>query len=206
LRRVFADIHAAFCTDENLSMYYKLGYTLIACEKFSGRTSEMTERGVSVVGKVVIDASSISDLREALGKVKYRESVIAVHPESVEVARWAAHDGRVDVILLTPSNIRIFDKRQFSTMKYYSKPLEIRIPHLLYSNSEVKSYFYRRLNMLVRFKLGFALGTSASSFYELLHPLVAVKALKTLYDIPEKIALLALTDIPRQIIFRKLNV
>lgn len=205
MRRVFADIHATLCSDEILSMYYKLGYILIACEKFIGRLSDVSERGISVVSKVVIGASDIGDLKEALGRVEYRESVVAVHPESVEVARWAAHDSRVDVILLTPSNIKVFDKKQFNTMKYYGKPLEIRIPHLLYSSSEVKSHFYRRLNMLVRFKVGFTLGTSVNSLYELLHPLVAIKALKTLYDVPEKVTLLALTDIPRQIIFRKIK-
>jgi len=206
LRRVFADIHTALCSNEILSMYYKLGYTLIACEKFSGRPGEVAERSVSVVSKVVISASSVGELKEALGRVEYRESVVAVYPESVEVARWAAHDSRVDVILLAPGNIKVFDKKQFNTMKYYSKPLEIRIPHLLYSSSEVKGYFYRRLNMLVRSRVGFALGTSASSLYELIHPIVVIKALKTLYDVPEKVTLLALTDIPRQIILRKISV
>jgi len=204
LKRVFADIHAGVCSKELLDLYYKMGYTHIAClEKHVDSSTLSSNVRVVIVDKVVVNASNVDELKDILRDIEYRRKVVAVHPTTTETARWSVHDTRIDTILITPSNLKVLDKKQLSVMKYYDKPLEVHIPHLLYSSSEVKSYFYRRLNMLARFKVGLVLGTSTSSMYELVHPVVVIKAMKTLYDLPEKITLLALTDIPRQIIFRK---
>jgi len=203
LKRVFANIHASTCTREVLEVHYKMGYTHVACLEKHLDTSPLSAK-MAVVDKIVVSTSSVDELREILGRIEYRGKIISVHPTSTKVARWSAHDSRVDTILVTPSNLKILDKGQVSVMKYYDKPLEIHITHLLHSSSEVKSYFYRRLNMLIKFKVGFVLGVPASSVYELVHPVVVIKAVKTLYDIPEKFALLALTNIPRQLISRKL--
>jgi RNase P/RNase MRP subunit p30 len=202
LERFFADIHAVTCSREVLQLHYKLGYTHVAClERRFERGSDLV--GISVVNKVVINAGSVNDLKIDLGRIEYKSTIVTVHPETTEVARWCTHDSRVDTILLTPRNIQVFDKGQFNVMKYYDKPLEVLVPHLLYSSSDVKSQFYRKLNMLLRWKVGFVLGTYTKGPFDLVHPVVVVKAMKTLYDLPERATILALTNTPRQLIDRK---
>jgi RNase P/RNase MRP subunit p30 len=204
VKRLFADIHATLCSREILQLYYKLGYTHVAClEKQAEHNLHSVNTRTVIVDKVVISASNIDDLKSALTRIEHKRTIVTVHPETTEVARWCTHDSRVDTILLTPSNIRVFDKGQFNIMKYYDKPLEVHVPHLLYSSSDIKTQFYRKLNMLLRHRIGLTLGTSTRSLYDLVHPVVVIKAVKTLYDVPERVALLALTDIPRQLIARK---
>lgn len=128
---------------------------------------------------------------------------MTVYPTTIETARWASHDTRIDSILMMPENIKIFDKRQASIMKHYAKPLEIPLPPLLYSDAESRGMIYRRLNLFVRNKIALLVGSMSVDWIDLVSPISIVKFLSTQYDIPEKVALLALTDIPRKILSSK---
>ncbi len=198
--RVFTDFYVKACDDKLLKVAYRLGYSNVACEEL--KTSP-PQGGPSVYSKVVIRVGSVAEAKRALASLSYKKYLITLLPEEVEPARWACHDSRVDTILLTPENIEVFDKKQFSTMKYYAKPLELQLKHLVEANESIRSAIYRRLNLAVRYKVGVVVGSGASSWVELVHPYSIVKLLATTYDFPQDLAILSITDIPRQIMTMK---
>ncbi|MEM1719411.1 MAG: hypothetical protein QW432_02270 [Desulfurococcaceae archaeon] len=194
-------MHVQRCDSRLLEVALRLGYFTLACSEVHADTSKGFY--VRVFEKAIITAERLSDLRSALRDVNYKKVFVTVYPVTVETARWAAHDSRVDSILMTPENMKIFDKRQASVMKYYAKALEVHLPHLLYTSSELRGMLYRRLNMFVRSNIAFVVGSSAREWVDLVPPISLIKLLSTQYDIPEKTALLSLTDVPRQILSSK---
>jgi len=201
LAKVFVDFYIERCDDTLLETARKLGYYALAC---SNRfISGVKEVSVKTFNKVIVPANYVGELRNALRDINHKNNIVTVHPMSVEVARWASHDGRIDSILMTPENIKVFDKKQASTMKYYSKPLEVRIPDLVHGDSEIRGAIYRRLNLFAKSGVPVIAGTMAREWFELISPVAIIKLLSTQYDIPEKVALRYLTDIPQQVISSK---
>ena len=197
---VFIDVYVEHCNRTLVEYARKLGYSILACQVIEEQLNDIP---VGIVGKSVITASSVKELKNKLREADYRRNIITIHPLSIEVARWASHDNRVDSILLTGENIEVFDKKQASIMKYYSKPLEILLPLLLHGDHEIRGIINRRLNLFTRSKVGFLIGSKAREWSELYSPFSIIKILSTQYDIPEYISSLALTDIPRQVVSSK---
>lgn len=189
------------CNRRLLEVASKLGYSTLVCGDVC--SDVLGDPFVKVFKKAVITAEKLSELRSALRETENKKMFVTVCPVTVEIARWAAHDTRVDSILMTSENVKIFDKRQVNVMKYYAKTLEVHLPHLLHDDSELRGMLYRRLNMFVRSKVALVVGSSAKEWVDLVPPLSLVKFLSTQYDIPEKTALLSLTDVPRQILHSK---
>ena len=158
---------------------------------------------IGVFRKSIITANSVSELRASLREVNSRKFFITVHPMTIQVARWAAHDTRVDSILMTPENLEIFDKKQASIMKYYAKPLEVHLPYLVSGEDRVRGQIYRRLNLFVRRGVALVVGSASEKWGDLVPPFSLIKFLSTQYDIPEKTALLAITNIPRLLLLKK---
>lgn len=192
------------CDRQLLEIALKLGYSTLICSDVSDAYSNaLGDPNVKVFKKIIITAEKTSELRSALQEIGHKKTFTTIHPVSVETARWAAHDTRVDSILMTPENVKIFDKKQVGVMKYYAKTLEVHLPHLLHNDSELRGMLYRRLNMFVGSRVAFVVGSSAKKWVDLVPPVSLIKFLSTQYDVPEKTALLSLTDIPRQILRSK---
>lgn len=182
---------------------WRLGYSGVLCDNYDPNTTKPPR--MKVVKKLIIDAENSSKLKSQLKGVNPNSVFITVHPYSTEVARWSAHDTRIDSILMTPNNMKLFDRKQLSVMKYYSKPLEIHLPHLIQSENDVRGALYRRLNLFVRGGSSLLLGSAAEHWTDIYPPISIVKFLSTHYDIPEGFSRVSLTDVPRQIIIRKLG-
>lgn len=145
----------------------------------------------------------IRELNTELRGIDHREVFVSVLPYTVETARWASHDTRIDSIVMTTDNIRVFDKRQVSVMKYYSKPLELWLPDLLNPDHGLREAIYRRVNLFTRNKIPLLIGSLAEKWSDLYPPISIIKILTTLYDVPEKHVLLSISDIPNKIISNK---
>lgn len=158
---------------------------------------------MKLLRKVFVNVPSISELKKALSGIDYRGYFVTVVPQNVETARWVAHDTRIDSILMTIENIRVFDRKQVGVMKYYAKPLEIHIPELLLTNHREQEVVYRRINLFLRSRVAVVVGSVAEKWSNLYPPIAITKILSTMYDIPEKVALLAISDIPRKILVSK---
>ncbi|MEM2024790.1 MAG: hypothetical protein QXW94_00670 [Desulfurococcaceae archaeon] len=201
MARVFTDIYVKNCTDVLLKNAWRLGYSSILCEGGEFQTAGHTR--LRAVKKIIVNAETSSKLKSQLRSIDHGKTFITVHPLSIDVARWSAHDTRVDSILMTPSNMRFFDKKQLSIMKYYAKPLEVHLPYLIHSDSDIRGALYRKLNLFVGGRVALLLGSAAEHWVDMYPPISIIKFLLTQYDIPEDFSRTALTDTPRQVITNK---
>ncbi|MEM1695301.1 MAG: RNase P subunit p30 family protein [Desulfurococcaceae archaeon] len=197
--RFYIDFYVKKCDERTLTIASKLGYRALVCEQLLYDEQPPLE----VYRKKVIDAEDVSSLKRTLSSLDHRKHVVSVAPRSLEVARWASHDTRVDTIMLTLNTIELFDKKQFSTMSYYGKPVEIDLNHILDMSIDTRGAVFRRINLLLRNKTGLIVGSGADSWKNLFPPYVMVKLLQVLFDVPESLALLSVTDFPRQVVTRK---
>lgn len=177
-------------------------YSFLACIKILGEFS-IEKKNLRFMKKLIIETDSINELKDVLRRIDYKNNLITVHPLSITVARWCVHDSRIDTILMTIKNIEIFDKKQLKMMRNYGKPVEVSMKDLLTDDSKLRGMLYRRLNLLVKYDVALTIGTGANDSYEIFHPLTIIMILNTMYDMPIKRAMLALTDNPRQLLYRK---
>lgn len=200
--RFFIDSYIERCDEKLLILAWRLGYRAVSCLDASIK-SENDRKGLPVVvRKKVISASSVSELKEKLRESDHKSEFITVHPLSIEVARWCAHDGRVDSILVSNDNIQLFDKKQLSVIKYYSKPIEVSMRDLL-GDLSMRSALYRRLSLYLSRRAPFILSSRAREWYELYHPISLVRIVSTQYEIPARFILLSITNIPGMILSNK---
>jgi ribonuclease P/MRP protein subunit RPP1 len=197
---MFTDLNVKDCGSELLEKATMLGYSALACWGYSDG-----EVGIRIVGKKVLAPGSLEELKQTLVKIPTGRAVVSVSPRDTATARWSAHDGRVDTIVMTLENIDVFDKKQFSTMKYYGKPLEIWLSDLRRAGSVQLAKYYRRVNLALRMKIPVITGSGASHWSQLPHPRAAVYLLTLFLDFPEKEALLSLTSHPYSVIAGKVG-
>lgn len=197
--KLYIDVYVETCDEAVLNVAQKLGYKAVVCRHLIDEERDHLE----VYEKIIIDAESRQELKKTLASLNTRRYFVTLVPRSIEVARWASHDTRIDSIMLTPDNLEIFDKKQFNTMSYYGKPVEISLKQIINADVETRGKLFRRLNLLLRSKAGLLVGSGASSWNELYHPFTVIKILALAYDIPPTIALLSITDFPKQIIVKK---
>jgi ribonuclease P/MRP protein subunit RPP1 len=201
--RVFVDSFVKKCNTHLLNIAWIIGYRALSCEELEvGGDLGKSIDSPRVLQKIVISSSSVSEVRNTLARVNYKSMFVTVEPLSMEVARWSTHDTRVDTILITSRNTELFDKKQLGIMKYYSKPLEIPLPHLL-GEDRAESALYRRIRLYASSRVPLVISSMATHWHELIHPYSLLKFLRLSYDIPERIGLLAVSDIPWFIISRK---
>lgn len=200
---IYIDSNVELCDERTALLALRLGYGVLVCKKITGTISGRTPK---LYRKIIIDSDSVQNLKKQLHSLTCSNCFITLLPRSIEVARWASHDTRIDSIMLTPDNIDLFDKKQFNIMSYYGKPLEVSLKCSLETAVETREKVFRRINLLLRSRVGLVVGSGASSWNELYHPRALVKMLSVAFDIPQEVALLAITDIPRQIVIRKLPV
>ncbi|MEM1825727.1 MAG: RNase P subunit p30 family protein, partial [Desulfurococcaceae archaeon] len=137
-----------------------------------------------------------------LKNIKRERNIVSVKPKSVEASRMAAHDTRVDTIILDENTVYYMDKQQFSLMKQYSKPIEIPL-NTFYSSidSSLKSMIYRRVKYYLYYtKQPLIVSSRASEWYELMNPKIAVLILSQILGIDKRLALSYLTIYPREIL------
>lgn len=200
MRRVYIDSYVEVCTRELLEKAYKLGYQSIVCINLQ---QNMESHKLLTYRKVLIEAGDVSELKSTLRQLNYAEYYVTVIPRSVEVARWASHDTRIDSIMLTRENISVFDKKQFSTMKYYGKPLEVSLKDVFECKNTACSSILKRVVFSSRSGVPLIVGSGARDWYELIPPYSLVKLLVLYFDLEPQLALLSITDIPRQVLLRK---
>ncbi|MCY0867902.1 MAG: ribonuclease P [Desulfurococcus sp.] len=197
---MFIDVNVAKCNEQILRVAERLGYSYLACSSmhngFTGR--------VKAVGRVVVKAESVSELKRVLAGDL--QGYVSIVPLTVSTARWSSHDGRIDSIMMTGENLELFDKKQFRTMKIYRKPLEVSMRDLTSLSGSEGGRFYRRLNLAVRMGVQLVVGSGAEDWWDLLHPRVIVSFLKVAYDIPETKALMSITATPAQIMASKTTI
>ncbi|WP_440060195.1 RNase P subunit p30 family protein [Thermogladius sp. 4427co] len=159
----------------------RLGYRILASE---GLKEEFGNGRIRVLRKIVLPVSTVEEARKKLAGVKKERAIVSVVPFSIEVARWVAHDRRVDSIVMTPENMDVFDKKQASIMKYYNKPVEIPFSSIINLPEESLAGFVKRLRLIILKKTQVVVSSGSRSILEIQHPKVVSSYLSALLSIP----------------------
>jgi ribonuclease P/MRP protein subunit RPP1 len=198
LEKVFIDLWIRRINDKTINYLVKLGYRAIAVEELSSRVRRFN--GLIAVNKVVVEAENRKELRRKLQGIKTRAVIVSVKPFGIEAARMAAHDGRVDTIIIDEDTLYYIDKQQINMMKHYVKPLELSLNNYLRIDDRLKAMIYRRVNLYLRRKMPLLVSSGASDWYELLVPRSAVTMLKILFGISVRNGLLFMSNYPLEIL------
>jgi len=177
----------------------RLGYKVVSVE---GLDSGKASLPPNVFSKVVVVSDSISNLKSALAGLKRPKTVVSVVPLNVEVARWVAHDRRVDSIVMTSRNQVLFDKKQASVMKYYDKPLEVPFTEIRGATENSLAGFVKRLKLMISRKVPIIISSGASGILEYHHPLVVLSFIVKLLDVDYETAKAMLSTNPYKVLTR----
>ncbi|ADI32702.1 RNase P subunit p30 family protein [Staphylothermus hellenicus] len=198
MKKIFIDLWIKEINEEIIYFLDKLGFIGVAVEDLSTRYKKINN--LVIVKKAVISAEKRSELRKHLRGIKNKTVIVSVKPLSIEAARMAAHDGRVDTIIIDKDSLYYIDKAQINMMKQFSKPLEIPLNDFLKANRKYQSMIYRRINLALQRNIPLIISSHATKTSELLNPVGATYLSKILFDINIKQALIYLTSFPREII------
>lgn len=198
MKKVFIDLWVRKISDEIIYFLNKLGFIGVAAENINVKYKKLN--GLIIVKKTVITAEKRSELRQKLQGIKNRAVIVSVKPLSIEVARMAAHDRRVDTIIIDKDSLYYIDKAQINMMKQFSKPLELPLSDFLRTSKKYQSMIYRRINLFLRKNVPLIISSHAERISELLNPIGTIYLSRMLFDIDAKQALLYLTTFPRELI------
>jgi ribonuclease P/MRP protein subunit RPP1 len=177
----------------------RLGYKVVSVEGIDSGEASLPP---NVFSKVVVVSDNISHLKSALAGLKRPKTVVSVVPLNVEVARWVAHDKRVDSIVMTSRNQAVFDKKQASVMKYYNKPLEVPFTEIRGANESSLAGFVKRLKLMISRKVPIIISSGASDILEYHHPLVVLSFIVKLLDVDYEAAKAMLSTNPYKVLTR----
>ncbi|MEM1922013.1 MAG: RNase P subunit p30, partial [Desulfurococcaceae archaeon] len=175
--------------DEILNLLHRMKYRAVVVENLDCN-KPITRGNIVIVKKIVIETDSRKELKKSLKNIKRERNIVSVKPKSVEASRMAAHDTRVDTIILDENTVYYMDKQQFSLMKQYSKPIEIPL-NTFYSSidSSLKSMIYRRVKYYLYYtKQPLIIFCSAGGCYALMSPEIAVSLLSHILVIEKRVS------------------
>ncbi|ABN69954.1 RNase P subunit p30 [Staphylothermus marinus F1] len=198
MKKIFIDLWIKEINEEIIYFLEKLDFIGVAVEELNTRYKKIDD--LVIVKKVVISADKRSELRKHLQGIKNRAVIVSVKPLSVEAARMAAHDGRVDTIIIDEDSLYYIDKAQINMMKQFSKPLEFPLNDFLKASRKYQSMIYRRINLALQRNIPLIMSSHATKASELLNPVGATYLSKILFNINVKQALIYLTSYPRELI------
>ena len=188
--------------DRIASIAKLMGYIYVGLEDHGFKWKIKEINGVKFIKRITIEARTEKEIRERVRGIKVNYPIVAVKPLSIQVARFAARDGRIDLIVLDRDTIEYIDKTQAGMMKQFCKPLEFCINCFLKASSREKGMIYRRIRLFQYYNVPIIYSSGASHWNELIHPKGIVKLLSTLVDVPMTSIVYGLSSIPLEVIVR----
>jgi RNase P/RNase MRP subunit p30 len=204
----FIDLHLRPSTLEQASemaVYAnQLGYRCIASTK-----PVMDPKGFTVANRIDIDAKRGRELQDALKKNRRNYDIISVRCLSKEVARTAAKDDRVDILLFpddpTQRKHNWLDHHEAVLMEGTGRAYEVNASDFLASSptrlSKIITQIKRDLIVAQRYDIPVVFSSGASTPLAMREP-KALTALATLLDVDEEYAADMLSTTPLSILER----
>lgn len=192
---------------ELVNIAKRLGYTVLGVECLSNSSDcnqiikESSEhfKDVRLLKRITIVSSNELEVKRNLRGIKLKYDIVAVKPLSYQVARLAARDGRIDLVVADKESLRFIDLSEIRLLEKSRGAIEIPLNHLLVLNEILLSRLIRRLRLIIKYDAPLILSSGAKSPYELWHPLHVV-GLMTIFGLPESKAWEALTTIPKNLV------
>lgn len=201
--RVYVDFWIKRLDTKTLETVMDLGYSVVLCENAVDINSVKGVKDVAVISKVVIESSSRKDLLNKLKGIKSKKVVVSVKPLSLDAARTAAHDTRVDTLIIDSTSVKFMDKHQFNLLKQFSKPIEFPLNVWLKLPLHRKTIVFQKLYAYIHtYKLPFIVSSGASAWNEVFEPRSIVYYISNLFGVIQDYALLSITSYPKEILIK----
>ncbi|MGD0804401.1 MAG: RNase P subunit p30 family protein [Candidatus Bathyarchaeia archaeon] len=207
--RNFIDLHLKPSTPEQagqmVNLAYQLGYKYVV----STQPISYSENNITVATRVDIEAKRGKELIDALKNCRRIYDIIAVKCLSKEVARQAAKDDRVDILLFSddPAQRKYnwLDHHEAELVKGTGRAYEVDASELLATSpthlSKMITLIKRDLSVAVRYDVPVVLSSGATTLHTMREPRALI-ALASLLDIDEEYAIDMISKIPEAIIKR----
>lgn len=207
--RHYVDLHLKPSTPEQAKemalLASQLGYRHVATTK---PVADPCER-ITTATRIDIDAKRGRELLEALKRSRRRYDVVAVRCLSKEVARQAAKDDRVDILLFPDDPAQRkhnwLDHHEAGLIEGTGRAYEVNASDLLATSptrlSKVITQIKRDLTVAMRHDIPVVLSSGASTPLAMREP-KALTALASLLDVDEDYAADMISTIPEAIIER----
>ncbi|MCS7386414.1 MAG: hypothetical protein NDF55_06730 [archaeon GB-1867-005] len=222
-KRQFVDLHVKSSLSNGNSspssiarMAAHLGFKAIGLADFNLKNigllqdvrSIFESYGVDLIARADIVEHSPRLLKRALRKLRRKVEVIAVYCVNVNVARLAARDRRVDLLIFSSKSWRenFFDKSEAALALSGESALEVNLIDLIKAKSSSERIqairiLSENLKIAKRFKVPVIFSSGATSIYEMRAPR-ELAALATLLGLTEFEARESLSRIPLELIRR----
>jgi len=188
--------------DKIADIAWIMGYKYVGIEDHGYKWKVKVVNRVRFIKRITIEARTEKEIRERVRGIKVEYPIVAVKPLSIQVARFAARDGRIDLVVLDRDTIQYIDKTQAGMMKQYRKPLEVCINCFLKASSREKGMMFRRLRLFQHYSVPIIYSSGASSWNELIHPHGVTTLVSTLLGIPRSSVIYGLASLPLEILVR----
>jgi len=156
---------------ETLSLLYRMGYTRVLIP--AGLNLEYRKASIKILRRSTIKArtrkSARSQIEETLRKDK--PDIIAVEPETVDVARYAATHKKVSLIRVTPGMERIVDESTAILLRQKGYgALEVTLNYMLEPSYRAWRYLYFTLRRAAGYSIPIVFSSCARTPSMAWHP------------------------------------
>jgi RNase P/RNase MRP subunit p30 len=205
--RQYVDLHLKPSTSEQaqemVSVAHKIGYSQIA----STKPPQVSINNILVATRVDIEAKRGKELLDGLNRNRWRFDIIAVRCFSKEVARQAAKDDRVDILLFpddpTQRKHNWLDPHEAELIDGTERAYEVNASDLLATNpthlAKVINQLKRDLAVATKHDIPIVFSSGATTPTAIREP-KALTALASLLDIDEDYAIEMISTTPKAII------
>jgi len=202
-------------TEDMLHQASELGYKSVGIPLPKRSRQDLTDHlrkacvdhGLDLITRVDLSPKSPKDLIRDLRQLRRKFELVSVNCHSKAVARQAAKDHRVDLLVFPSINPRqrFFDLAEARLASQGLAALEIEMaPLLRHSGSHrvrLISCLRREVSIAKRLKVPIVLSSNAHGIYEMRGPREQT-SLATLFDLESNLAREAVTSVPMSIVKR----
>ncbi len=153
------------------------------------------EEGLEALARLTIRASTAREAAEAVRRYRRLYDILAVEPEGVEAARFAARDGRVDVVSLPPGMAKYMDRSEARLLLQGGGVVEVPLSAVVERGERGLRGLMIVVRRAVAYDAPFTVSSCARSEWEMWPP-YSVAGLLVALGVPEHRALLAVTGYP----------
>ncbi len=202
----FIDLHVyPEALDENGLKVLRVTKTkVIAVEAGTvGGEASLSAQGVKVLRRITLASASLGEAKRMLRGIRNFYEIVAIEPLSMDVARLAARDGRVDLVRLTMRSSKFFDKHELNMLEQSGIGIELPLKEL----SKLRPRFLRKVRAVVseawRRSIPVVVVSSAKRWVELWHPITSASLLAAILGVDRYRALAAMSMDASRILARR---
>ncbi len=196
----YIDLYIPRITRKLLGVARSLGYKIIVSSATDKRIEKMDS--VLIVRGIVITEENASSLKHRLKGVREKYVIVLVKPLSTPTARLAAHDSRVDGVVISCDNTAYIDPGQAGLMRQFSKPLILPITILSDCDERGLARIYRRILLFRSRDLDILPASFAENVGDLIAPWTTPRLLSEIFGLGWDYWLYGISNAPNELLVK----